>query len=122
MGSTKAVAPSSPHFLQPLITIDASVSLFLHKLFKPILPAFLFLLLEYSADFQFTFPVSIALFLASPSFSSLAVPLILGHLLDCTLIGRIKLISPVPVLITTQTPSVHTAKSFPSGHASRALF
>ncbi|KAE8661813.1 Phosphatidic acid phosphatase (PAP2) family protein [Hibiscus syriacus] len=124
MSSKKTVAPSSPHFLQPLITIDASVSLFLHKLFKPILPTFLLLLLEYSADFQLTFPVSIALFLASPSFSSLAVPLILGHLLDRALMGCSKPIFPRtrPYYNPNMSTAVDAANSFPSGHASRVLF
>ncbi|KAK8538122.1 hypothetical protein V6N13_096095 [Hibiscus sabdariffa] len=125
MGSTKATTPSSSHFLQPLITIDASVSLFLHTLFKPILPTFLLLLLEYSADFRFSFPVSISLFLAYPSFSSLAVPLILGHLLDLVLIGLIKLTfrRARPHYNPNMSAVVHADNfSFPSGHASRVLF
>ncbi|KAK8658184.1 hypothetical protein V6N13_036396 [Hibiscus sabdariffa] len=125
MGSTKATTPSSSHFLQPLITIDASVSLFLHTLFKPILPTFLLLLLEYSADFRFSFPVSLSLFLASPSFSSLAIPLILGHLLDLVLIGLIKLTfrRARPHYNPNMSAVVHADNfSFPSGHASRVLF
>ncbi|GMJ00390.1 lipid phosphate phosphatase beta [Hibiscus trionum] len=126
MGSTKATtAPSSPHFLQPLITLDASLSLFLHTLFKPILPTFLLLLLEYSADFRFSFPVSLSLFLPSPSLSSLAIPLILGHLLDLALIGLIKLTfrRARPHYNPNMSPAVHADNfSFPSGHASRVLF
>ncbi|KAE8657355.1 putative lipid phosphate phosphatase beta [Hibiscus syriacus] len=125
MGSTKITNPSSPHFLQPLMTIDASISVFLHTFFKPILPAFLLLLLEYSADFRFSFPVSLSLFLASPSYSSLAIPLILGHLLDLALIGLIKLTfrRARPHYNPNMSPAVHADNfSFPSGHASRVLF
>ncbi|KAK8266535.1 hypothetical protein V6Z12_D12G252700 [Gossypium hirsutum] len=51
MGLPETTTKSSPSFLKALITIDASVLLFLHTIFKPILPIFLLLLLEYSADF-----------------------------------------------------------------------
>ncbi|XP_038996234.1 probable lipid phosphate phosphatase beta [Hibiscus syriacus] len=125
MGSTKTTTPSSPHLLQPLITIDASISLFLYTLFKPILPTFLLLFLEYSADFRFSFPVSLSLFLASPSFSSLTIPLLLGHLLDLALIGLIKLTfrRARPHYNPNMSPAVHADNfSFPSGHTSRALF
>ncbi|XVF13338.1 hypothetical protein REPUB_Repub08aG0200200 [Reevesia pubescens] len=123
MGSSKTTMPSSPPFLHPLLTLDATVSHFLHTLFKPILPTFL--LLEYSADFRFSFPVSLALFLASPSFSSLSIPLILGLLLDLPLIGLIKLTfrRARPHYNPNMSPVVHADNfSFPSGHASRVLF
>ncbi|XP_038991148.1 probable lipid phosphate phosphatase beta [Hibiscus syriacus] len=124
MGSTKTTTPSPPHLLKPLITIDASISLFLHTLFKPILPTFLFLL-EYSADFCFSFPVSLSFFLVSPSFSSLAIPLLLGLLLDLALIGLIKLTfrRARPHYNPNMSPAAHADNfSFPSGHASRVLF
>ncbi|TYH97558.1 hypothetical protein ES332_A12G250800v1, partial [Gossypium tomentosum] len=116
---------SFPSFLKPLITIDASVSLFLHTLFKPIFPIFLLLLLEYSADFWFSFPVSLSLFLASPSFSSLFIPFILGHLLDLALIGLIKLTfrRTLPHYNPNMSPAVRADNfSFPSDHASRVMF
>ncbi|XVF51698.1 hypothetical protein PTKIN_Ptkin04bG0205400 [Pterospermum kingtungense] len=126
MGSlSKTPNPSSPPLLQPLITLDAAISHFLHTLFKPILPSFLLLLLEYSADFRFSFPVSISLFLASPSFSSLLVPLILGLLLDLALVGLIKLTfrRARPHYNPNMSAVVHADSfSFPSGHASRVLF
>ncbi|XP_017635349.1 probable lipid phosphate phosphatase beta [Gossypium arboreum] len=125
MGSPETTTTSFPSFLKPLITIDASVSLFLHTLFKPIFPIFLLLLLEYSADFRFSFPVSLSLFLASPSFSSLFIPFILGHLLDLALIGLIKLTfrRTRPHYNPNMSPAVRADNfSFPSGHASRVMF
>ncbi|TYG42473.1 hypothetical protein ES288_D12G259600v1 [Gossypium darwinii] len=59
MGLPETTTTSSPSFLKALITIDASVLLFLHTIFKPILSIFL-LLLEYSADFWFSFHVSLS--------------------------------------------------------------
>ncbi|TYH40640.1 hypothetical protein ES332_D12G260700v1, partial [Gossypium tomentosum] len=91
MGLPETTTKSSPSFLKALITIDASVLLFLHTIFKPILPIFLLLLLEYSADFSFSFHVSLSLFLVSSFFSFLSILFILGHLLDLDLIGLIKL-------------------------------
>ncbi|OMP02237.1 Phosphatidic acid phosphatase type 2/haloperoxidase [Corchorus capsularis] len=125
MGSPEATSPSKPSLLHPLITLDATVSHFLHVLFKPILPTFLLLLLEYSADFRFSFPVSLSLFLASSSLSSLSVPLILGLLLDLALIGLIKLTfrRARPHYNPNMSAVVHADSfSFPSGHASRVLF
>ncbi|XP_022738522.1 probable lipid phosphate phosphatase beta [Durio zibethinus] len=125
MGSPKTTTPSSRPFLHPIITLDATVSLFLHTLFKPILPTFLLLLLEYSADFRFSFPVSLSIYLASPSLSSLSIPLILGLLLDLALIGLIKLTfrRARPHYNPNMSPAVHADNfSFPSGHASRVLF
>ncbi|PPD79678.1 hypothetical protein GOBAR_DD23396 [Gossypium barbadense] len=90
MGLPETTTTSSPSFLKALITIDASVLLFLHTIFKPILPIFL-LLLEYSADFWFSFHVSLSLFLVSSFFSFLSILFILGHLRDLDLIGLIKL-------------------------------
>ncbi|MBA0806102.1 hypothetical protein Gohar_005573 [Gossypium harknessii] len=124
MGSPETTITSSIFFLKPLITIDASVSLFLHTLFKPILPIFLLLLLEYSADFQLSFHVSLSLFPTSPSFSSLSIPFILGHLLDLALIGLIKLTfhRTRPHYNPNMSPVVHADNfSFPSGHASRVI-
>ncbi|TYI52554.1 hypothetical protein E1A91_D12G256300v1 [Gossypium mustelinum] len=91
MGLPETTTTSSPSFLKALITIDASVLLFLHTIFKPILSIFLLLLLEYSADFWFSFHVSLSLFLVSSFFSFLSILFILGHLLDLDLIGLIKL-------------------------------
>ncbi|XWS61960.1 hypothetical protein CRYUN_Cryun07bG0169600 [Craigia yunnanensis] len=126
MGSpSKTATLSSPPFLHPLISLDATVSHFLHTLFKPILPTFLLHLLEYSADFRFSFPVSLSLFLASHSFSSISNPLILGLLLDLALIGLIKLTfrRARPHYNPNMSPAVHADNfSFPSGHASRVLF
>ncbi|XP_021299011.1 probable lipid phosphate phosphatase beta [Herrania umbratica] len=125
MGSPKTTTQSSPPFLRPLITLDTTVSHFLHTLFKPILPTFLLLLLEYSADFRFSFPVSLSLFLASPSLSSRSTPLILGLLLDLAIIGLIKLTfrRARPPYNPNMSPAVHADNfSFPSGHASRVLF
>ncbi|XVE57693.1 hypothetical protein DITRI_Ditri04bG0110000 [Diplodiscus trichospermus] len=126
MGSpSKTAAQSSPSFLHPLITLDSTVSYSLHTLFKPVLPTFLLLLLEYSADFRFSFPISLSFFLASRSFSSLSIPLILGLLLDLALIGLIKLTfrRARPHYNPNMSPAVHADNfSFPSGHASRVLF
>ncbi|MBA0636163.1 hypothetical protein Godav_029250 [Gossypium davidsonii] len=105
--------------------VDASVSLFLHTLFKPVLPIFLLLLLEYSSGFQFSFPVSLSLFLTSPSFSSLSIPFILDHLLDLALIGLSKLTfrRTRPHYNPNMSPAVHADNfSFPSGHALRVMF
>ncbi|XVF10802.1 hypothetical protein REPUB_Repub07fG0214800 [Reevesia pubescens] len=125
MGSPKPTTSPSPPFLHPLITLDATFSHFLHTLFKPILPTVLLILLEYSADFRFSFPVSLSLLLSSPSFSSLSTPLILGLLLDLALIGLIKITfrRARPHYNPNMSAVVHADNfSFPSGHASRVLF
>ncbi|KAK8266534.1 hypothetical protein V6Z12_D12G252700, partial [Gossypium hirsutum] len=118
MGLPETTTKSSPSFLKALITIDASVLLFLHTIFKPILPIFLLLLLEYSADFWFSFHVSLSLFLVSSFFSFLSILFILGHLLDLDLIGLIKLTFRRirPHYNPNTSPAVHADNfSFPHG-------
>ncbi|KAJ9173415.1 hypothetical protein P3X46_016553 [Hevea brasiliensis] len=115
---------SSP--LRHLLTFDAKFSHFLHSLFNSYLPASLHLVLELSADFRFSFPITLALCLSplSPSLIPFLSPLLFGLLLDLSFVGLIKIIfrRPRPPYNPHMSAAVSADNySFPSGHASRVF-
>ncbi|EEF32594.1 probable lipid phosphate phosphatase beta [Ricinus communis] len=110
-----------------LINLDTKFSLFLHSVFSSCLPSSIFLLLELSADFRFSFPITLSLFLSplSPPFLHFLSPLLLGLLLDLALVGLIKVTfrRSRPPYNPNMSPAVSADNfSFPSGHASRVFF
>ncbi|XP_028762693.1 probable lipid phosphate phosphatase beta [Neltuma alba] len=118
-------------FLRPLIALDATISLSLHTLTRPIAPRSILLLLEFFADFRFTFPVLLSLFFVTPPSSPLRSHLLLP-LLFCSLIDLL-FIAAVKFLVRRSRPvygnhgeynAVVSVDhfSFPSGHSSRAFF
>ncbi|KAJ8767650.1 hypothetical protein K2173_018208 [Erythroxylum novogranatense] len=124
-----AIAPPKPPFtlLQRIKAIDGELSRRLHTLFHPYLPTLFLLLLEFSADFRFFFPVSLALLLSPLSVTLLPFlsPFILGLLLDLAIVGLIKILfrRPRPPYNPSMCPAVSADNfSFPSGHASRVFF
>ncbi|KAK7330734.1 hypothetical protein VNO77_24932 [Canavalia gladiata] len=122
---------TSPPLLRRIHNIDHSISLYIHTLTSPIAPRPLLRLLELLADFRCFFPVSLSLFLATPSSSPirshLLLPLLLCSLLDLLFIALLKF------LVRRSRPSYATHSeynavvsvdnfSFPSGHSSRVFF
>lgn len=112
-------------FIGPILAVDAAVSHAIHTAAKPFLPPFVLLLLEISADFRFSFPVSLS-FLLSPPLRSFLVPFLLGLLFDLIFVGIVKLIFR-RARPAYNHPSMSAAVSadhysFPSGHASRVFF
>ncbi|KAJ4830346.1 hypothetical protein Tsubulata_028364 [Turnera subulata] len=121
------MAKQPPLLLRHILSLDASLSHTLHKLFHPHLPASLLLLLELSADFRLSFPLALALFLSPLPLSLLPFlsPLIFGLLLDLALVGLVKLLfrRPRPPYNPAMSAAVSADHfSFPSGHASRVFF
>ncbi|XP_061348271.1 probable lipid phosphate phosphatase beta [Gastrolobium bilobum] len=117
--------------LRRIVSFDATVSLYIHTLTRPIAYRPFLRLLELFADFRFFFPVSLSVFLATPSSSplrsQLLLPLILGSLLDLLFIALLKF------LVRRSRPSYSNHDeynavvpvdnfSFPSGHSSRVVF
>ncbi|KAI4315280.1 hypothetical protein L6164_028109 [Bauhinia variegata] len=129
--ATATATVAAPPFLGHLISVDATISHYLHTITKPITPRFLLRFLELLADFRFFFPVVLSLFVATPSSSplrtQLLLPLILCSFLDLLFIGFVK------YLVRRSRPlygnhddynavvSVDNF-SFPSGHSSRVSF
>ncbi|KAK7265900.1 hypothetical protein RJT34_33525 [Clitoria ternatea] len=126
---TTTAAP--PPLLRRIHNLDNTISLYIHTLISPFAPIPLLRFLELLADFRFFFPVSVSLFLATPSSSPLRshllLPLILCSLLDLLLIALIKF------LVRRSRPSYASHSeynavvpvdkfSFPSGHSSRVCF
>ncbi|XP_038687024.1 probable lipid phosphate phosphatase beta isoform X2 [Tripterygium wilfordii] len=114
--------------LDSLIRLDTSLSKSLHTLFHPFLPGPILLLLEYSADFRLSFPVCLSL-LFVPWSSNLRfpflLPLIVGLLVDLSLIGLIKFVfrRSRPHYNPNMSAVVSVDHfSFPSGHASRVFY
>ncbi|KAL6519175.1 hypothetical protein OROGR_018495 [Orobanche gracilis] len=121
-----AAAPPPPP-LRQLVKLDTDLSYYLHSLFHSYLPSSVHLVLELSADFRFSFPISLAICLSPlpssflPFFSSL----LFGLLLDLALVGLVKVVfrrRRPPY--NPQMSAVVSADnfSFPSGHASRVFF
>ncbi|XP_010539692.1 PREDICTED: probable lipid phosphate phosphatase beta isoform X3 [Tarenaya hassleriana] len=122
------MAPSTPPspLLGRILAADASVSGAIHTAAKPFLPPSLLLLLEISADFRFSFPVSLSLLL-SPPLRPFLHPFLVGLLLDLLLVGAVKLLVFRRSRPAYNHPSMSAAvsadhSSFPSGHASRVFF
>ncbi|CAA7014812.1 unnamed protein product [Microthlaspi erraticum] len=94
----------------PIFAVDAAVSRAIHTAAKPLLSPFLLLLLEISADFRFSFPLSLSLLLSLIPFRS--VP----FLLDLIFVGIVKLTfrRARPVSIIAVSAGHY---SFRSGHA-----
>ncbi|KAI9076581.1 hypothetical protein K1719_041567 [Acacia pycnantha] len=130
MGHQPPKSPA-PSFLRPLIALDTTISHSLHTLTRSFTPRSLLLLLEFLADFRFTFPVLLSLFFVTPPFSplrsNLLLPLLLCSLLDLLFIATVKF------LIRRSRPLYGNHDeynavvsvdhfSFPSGHSSRAFF
>ncbi|XP_065857946.1 probable lipid phosphate phosphatase beta isoform X2 [Euphorbia lathyris] len=122
-----AVAVPPPPPLRQLLKFDTDLSYFLHSLFHSYLPSSVLLVLELSADFRFSFPITLALCLSPlpssllPFFSSL----LFGLLLDLALVGLIKIIfrRRRPPYNPHMSAVVSADNfSFPSGHASRVFF
>ncbi|XP_050229684.1 probable lipid phosphate phosphatase beta [Mercurialis annua] len=113
-----------PFLLRHIIKSDQKISLLLHTLFHSYLPSSLLLFLELSADFRFSFPISLALSF-SPTLLSFLSPLLFGLLLDLALVGLIKVTfrRSRPPYNPKMSPAVSADNySFPSGHASRVFF
>ncbi|KAK4557909.1 hypothetical protein RGQ29_007596 [Quercus rubra] len=127
-----ATTTGSTTFLSHLISVDTTLSKYLHSTLEPFLPHFLLFLLELSADFRLFFPISLSLLLAPNSSTSLFLlrrpflsSLLLGLLLDLGLIALIKLLfrRSRPVYNKNMIAAVSVDHySFPSGHASRVFF
>ncbi|CAL0312917.1 unnamed protein product [Lupinus luteus] len=120
-----------PPFLRHILNLDATLSLYIHTLTKPLTPRPLLRLLELIADFRFFFPVTLSLFLATPPSSSLRshllLPLLLCSILDLLFIALIKSIvrrSRPPYAKHDEYNAVVSVDnfSFPSGHSSRVSF
>ncbi|XP_021901945.1 probable lipid phosphate phosphatase beta [Carica papaya] len=120
--------PTATPLPRHLLTVDATLSHALHTLTKPILPHSFLLLLEYSADFRLSFPVSLALLLApplSPLRFSFLLPFVVGLLLDLVFIGFVKTLfrRSRPHYNPSMSPVISIDNfSFPSGHATRVFF
>ncbi|KAF3448371.1 hypothetical protein FNV43_RR09084 [Rhamnella rubrinervis] len=127
---TAATAGATSSFLRKLMSLDSRLSQHLHSLTRPFLPHALLLLLEFSADFRFFFPVSLSLLLAPiPNPTSLLrpflSPLLLGLLLDLALVGLIKVVVRRSRPLYNKNMNVAVSAdhfSFPSGHSSRVCF
>lgn len=107
--------------VERLIVFDAALSLLLHDLFRS-LPRPILKTLEISGDGRLWFPISISLL---PFSSSLFLSLLLGLLLDISLVGALKFLvrRPRPVYNRNMTLVVAVDHwSFPSGHSSRVFF
>ncbi|KAM4085705.1 hypothetical protein ACJW30_10G047200 [Castanea mollissima] len=127
-----ATTTGSTTVLSHLISVDTTLSEYLHSTVKPFLPHLLLLLLELSADFRLFFPISLSLLLAPNSSTSLFLlrrpflsSLLLGLLLDLLLIALIKLLfrRSRPLYNKNMVAAVSVDHySFPSGHASRVFF
>ncbi|WCJ25972.1 Phosphatidic acid phosphatase (PAP2) family protein [Euphorbia peplus] len=122
-----AATTTPPSLLRHLIKYDSVLSHSFHSLFHSYLPSSVLLLLELTADFRFSFPITVALSLSPlpssllPFFSSL----LFGLLLDLSLVGLIKLTfrRPRPPYNPHMSAVVAADNySFPSGHASRVFF
>ncbi|XP_037492299.1 probable lipid phosphate phosphatase beta isoform X2 [Jatropha curcas] len=127
MMATSPPPPPPPPPLRHLLTLDTKFSYFLHSLFHSYLPVSLLLVLELSADFRFSFPITLALCLSplSPSLLPFLSPLLFGLLLDLAFVGLIKIIfrRARPPYNPNMTAAVSADNfSFPSGHASRVFF
>ncbi|XP_054823631.1 probable lipid phosphate phosphatase beta [Prosopis cineraria] len=122
---------TAPPLLRPLVALDATISTSLHTLTRSITPRSLLLLLEFLADFRFTFPVLLSFFFVTPPSSPLRSHL-LSPLLLCSLVDLL-FIALVKFLVHRSRPLYGNHDeynavvsvdhfSFPSGHSSRAFF
>ncbi|KAG4930393.1 hypothetical protein JHK85_047939 [Glycine max] len=131
MGHGPKPPPAAPPLLRRIHNLDHTISLYIHNLTRPIAPRPLLRFLELLADFRFFFPVSLALYLAAPSSSTLRshllLPLLLCSLLDLLFVALLKF------LVRRSRPSYANHSqynavvsvdnfSFPSGHSSRVCF
>ncbi|KAL2962301.1 hypothetical protein AAZX31_17G134500 [Glycine max] len=126
MGHGPKPPPAAPPLLRRIHNLDHTISLYIHNLTRPIAPRPLLRFLELLADFRFFFPVSLALYLAAPSSSTLRSHL-LCSLLDLLFVALLKF------LVRRSRPSYANHSqynavvsvdnfSFPSGHSSRVCF
>ncbi|XP_034888117.1 probable lipid phosphate phosphatase beta isoform X2 [Populus alba] len=123
------MAEPPPTLLQKALTVDTKFSHYLHSKFHTRLPIFFHLILEISADFRFSFPISLSLLFALPLPSLLPFfsSLLLGLLLDIATVGLVKILlrrprPPYNHLSSMSTPVSADHFSFPSGHSSRVSF
>ncbi|CAK7355824.1 unnamed protein product [Dovyalis caffra] len=124
-----SIAKPPSTFLQKILTLDTKFSHYLHSKFHTLLPLFFLLILEISADFRFSFPISLSILftLSFPSLLPFISSLLLGLLLDLAAVGLIKILfrrprPPYNHLSSMSTPVSADHFSFPSGHSSRVSF
>ncbi|KAK7251165.1 hypothetical protein RIF29_34119 [Crotalaria pallida] len=129
--TTTTTTAISPPLLRHILTLDATISLYLHTVTKPLIPRPLLRLLELIADFRFFFPVTLSLFLATPPSSllrpHLLLPLLLCSLLDLLFIALLKSLARRPRPPYAKHDEYNAVVSvdnfsFPSGHSSRVCF
>lgn len=119
-----ATATKSTSFHHRIVTLDATVSKSIHTLFHTSIPGSLLLLLEYSADFRFSFPLALSLYFTRVRRPYL-IQFIAGLLIDLLFVGLVKSIfrRSRPHYNPNMKPAVSVDHfSFPSGHASRVFF
>ncbi|XP_052291643.1 probable lipid phosphate phosphatase beta isoform X1 [Citrus sinensis] len=117
-------ATKSTSFHHRIITLDAAVSKSIHTLFHTSIPGSLLLLLEYSADFRFSFPLALSLYFTRVRRPYL-IQFLVGLLVDLLFVGLVKSIfrRSRPLYNPDMKPAVSVDHfSFPSGHASRVFF
>ncbi|PNX88955.1 presqualene diphosphate phosphatase-like protein [Trifolium pratense] len=122
---------TSPPLLRRILTLDDTISRYIHTITSPHAPKSLLRFLEHLADFRLFFPVTLSLFFATPSHSPLRshlfLPLLLCSFLDLIFTGFLKFLirrsRPSYAIHGDYNAVVPVDKfSFPSGHSSRVCF